>query len=111
MQVKINARELPFFDYIPAGYGKAMPPLFSILQKAAADIIMNAGDKISGYYIIIEGKVDFFNNIEDNPVETLPKGSSFGELSLVTLEEAAFTLKCKEKCVLLFLSRKKFSVS
>jgi CRP/FNR family cyclic AMP-dependent transcriptional regulator len=93
-----------------------MPPIidFEVLRHVmpdtraykAGEIIFNAGDAGSEFFVIKEGSVGI--RLGDRTIETLGRGEVFGEMALIDAKPRSATVVAETDCVVVPLGEKQF---
>ncbi|CAM2748486.1 glutaminase A [Skermania piniformis] len=88
----VTLAQHPLVQAIPAAHRAGFVAEFELRSAAADDVLVRRGDRRAGLVLILQGKVGLTLPTDAGagyPMTTLPAGTSFGELALLT-DGAAF---------------------
>jgi len=103
-------RTSPFFTALPAGERDAVARRFRFVEMADGAILVRQGQPSSGLYALLSGRVRVihFDGVGDKELARLEPGDVFGEMSMLTGDEAMASCLADGKCWALTLSRNDF---
>jgi CRP-like cAMP-binding protein len=94
-------KSVPIFSSVPEGQLVDLATIAETVEYVAGEPIMNQGDLGTSMYIVVDGKVEFYDG--DHLLGEDGNRAVFGELSALDPEPRAVTVKAKEDCTLLRL--------
>jgi CRP/FNR family cyclic AMP-dependent transcriptional regulator len=104
-------RTLPLFSLIPEDQFAALLPSIQRRDYLARALILRAGERPDGLYVILAGKVKVL--VDDGEgrefvVSVLGRNEFFGELGLIDGEPAHVTVESLQACEMVYVPRKRF---
>lgn len=103
-------RTSPFFMALPADERGSVADRFRFVEVGDGAILVRQGQPSSGLYALVSGRVSVihFDGVGDKQLATLEPGDVFGEMSMLSGEEAMASCVSVGKCWALTLSRNDF---
>lgn len=103
-------RTSPFFTALPADERGNVAKRFRFVEMADGAILVRQGQPSSGLYALLSGRVQVihFDGVGDKELARLEPGDVFGEMSMLTGDEAMASCLADGKCWALTLSRNDF---
>jgi CRP-like cAMP-binding protein len=100
----------PFFTALPADERESVARRFRFVEMADGAILVRQGQPSSGLYALLVGSVQVihFDGVGDKELAKLEPGDVFGEMSMLTGDEAMASCVAEGKCWALTLSRNDF---
>jgi CRP/FNR family transcriptional regulator, cyclic AMP receptor protein len=92
-------KSVNIFSSVPEAQLVDLATIVESVEFEAGEIIMNQGDLGSSMYIVVDGKVRFFDG--DNELGVSGNRAVFGELSALDPEPRAASVQALEDCTLL----------
>jgi len=103
-------RTSPFFAALPADERGTVSERFRFVEVSDGAILVRQGQPSSGLYALVAGRISVihFDGVGDKQLATLEPGDVFGEMSMLSGEEAMASCVAVGKCWALTLSRNDF---
>src|SRR5205085_12323648 len=96
----------PLFKDFDPSERKSIVEKFRIRQAAPGEVLIAEGKGSDGLYVVLHGNVQVVT--KDIELARLKEGDIFGEMSLLTREPAAATVRADGNAILLRLPRENF---
>lgn len=100
-------QNFPFFKNIDRADLSDVIKLFNRRKYNRNEIVIRRGDRGDNFYVVIAGKVAVLNDAS-LPIATLSVGEVFGEMSLLSNEDASATVQATQKTELLYIDNRQF---
>ena len=100
-------QNFPFFRNIDRTDLNDVIKLFNRRKYAKDEIIIRRGDRGDNFYVVIAGRVKVLNDAA-LPIASLTVGDVFGEMSLLSNEDASATVQASGNCEILYIDNRKF---
>ena len=103
-------RTSPFFVALPASHREAVARRFRFVEMAGGALLVRQGQASSGLYALLSGRVRVIHSdgVGDKQLAILEPGDVFGEMSMLSGEDAMASCVADGKCWSLALSRNDF---
>jgi CRP-like cAMP-binding protein len=103
-------RTSSFFTALPASERHAVAERFRFVEMADGAVLVRQGQPSSGLYALLSGRVQVIHSdgVGDKQLATLEPGDVFGEMSMLTGDDAMASCLSAGKCWALALSRNDF---
>jgi CRP-like cAMP-binding protein len=100
-------QNFPFFRNIDRADLADVVRLFRRRKYAEDELILRRGDRGDYFYVVIAGRVNVLNDAA-LPIASLTVGDVFGEMSLLSEENASATVQAAVECELLYIDNREF---
>ena len=100
-------QNFPFFRNIDRTDLNDVIKLFNRRKYTGNEIIIRRGARGDNFYVVIAGRLNVLNDAA-LPIASLTVGDVFGEMSLLSDEDASATVQASGPCEILYIDNRKF---